>query len=83
VTVARGVFGAVVGVGLSGRVGVEEDVAEAGDAVDQPAAGVFEDVMGSGQVEGGVGVGVGVELAANPTDADPVHGLDASDERRG
>jgi hypothetical protein len=25
--------------------------------------------MGSGQVEGDVGVGVGVELAANPTDA--------------
>ena len=58
------VVGAVVGVGPSGRVGVEEDVAEAGDAVDQPVAGVFEDVVGGGEVEGGVEGDVGVSAAA-------------------
>jgi hypothetical protein len=44
----------------AGGVGVQEDVGEPGDGVEELVAGVFEDVVGGGEVEGAVEGNVGV-----------------------
>ena len=64
--------------GTTGRVGVEQDVGEAGHVVEQPVAGFFEDIVSGGDVEGGVEAdfGVGVQLMPDPANA---HAVDVDD----
>jgi hypothetical protein len=64
----------LVRVVAAGRVRVQHDVGESRDPVEQPVAGLFEDVVGRGQVEGPVegDIGIRVELVADPPDTHPV-----------